>query len=367
MFDKLYTAEWFKIVNPVGIIDKLLTCFRLLLSPIVRITDKIYTFNNRVVSSGYDVLELKTEDILYVENKDIAGMPDKCLFKYRVTNIDKNYEMLGCGYTDKIAVRNMHYIIKDGVYWFNEHPSVYCTSFLQNKDVIYKTVGFANDYTHIQQALKPQTDSVLTPESANSYNTITVNGLMGALNTLYLYQQGIFSTDGLHGNFQYIWEEQGRIFGITDTGNLISAPYTDKVSIKYADKVKIDTTPDYFTVELNNIHYPVSYLANDLQSYPGLLSKFPTLKTTDNMFLGVNLYDILKNDGCNFTEIAYINTYTIDNNFISNSMCKGDKFLYLGSISVPVESVHTSDISDASRVFSDTLFSNISVEIKYVF
>jgi hypothetical protein len=265
MFNKLYTPEWFKIVNPVNLINKLLACFRLFMSNAFTLKSEVYSFGSRIIKKGYTPFSIAASDVLYIKDKDIAGSSSKNIFMYRVLGITDSYELIGCGYTNKIAVLNMDYIINDGVYWFKEHPSIYCYSFIEDNITIYKTVGFSNKYIHTTNSLSPLTDIANSPEACTCYNTVATNGLSGAINSLYLYQQGVYTTDGAHGSFKHIWRDKDRLFGVTDTGNIISAPVIDKISINLDNKLKIDSTPDYFTVELNNIHYPL--LQNNYQDH----------------------------------------------------------------------------------------------------
>ena len=367
MFKNLYTPEWFKIINPYGLIDKLLTLFRVLLSPLFRITNSTYSFNTSVVRKGYVLVEFKESDVLYVKDKLIAGtdeIPED--FVYRVTNITQELEMIGCTYTDNIAIKNMDYVIRNGVYWFKEHPSKFCYTFFDNSEPSYNTIGFSNDCMKVPKGFTSITSYSTSFSTSTIYDVVIKNGLQGALNTLYLAYQGIYTSAGVHGKFIYTWKEGSRIFGITDTHTFITSPTLDKVAINYMDNFKIDSTPDYFLVDLDNVYYPVNFAVNDSKYYPDIQRTYPSLKIYNNMFLGSDLYTILKNTGCNFTEIAYIDKCDIDNNLLINSMRTGVVLLYLGVIDIVVpdeEVVDTQDTTVNSYNYSD----NMIIDIKYIF
>jgi hypothetical protein len=368
IFNKLYTPEWFKIVKPYGIINRLITCFRLLLPVLAKINTKIFANRYKIQRKGYDIISFKASTVLDTKDLEVISGHPNTKYPYRVTGITSTYTSIGCGYTDNIAIQNKDYIIVDGVYWFRQDPSIYCYVYTEEGEIVYYTVAFCSDYTSLTTSYKAGTIIGNTPTENTAYDNVIMHGLYGADNSLSLLGKGIFTTDGLQGIAKRIWREKDYTFVVTDTGNFIA--FHDKSGVTVNNKIIVnESVQHYFTVNIDDVDYPVSIGVNQINSYPSKLKDiYPTLKITDNAFKGTDLLDILKNQGCSFTEIPYINKYDVDNTLLNQSMHQGIKLMYLGVAPVITTFACASEAKESSTVqLPDTSFSNIKLDIKYIY
>lgn len=331
-FNKLHTPEWLKIIQPYGLVDKIISFLRVLLSSIIPISSDALRIKYAVYREGYSVVIFKASDVIYVENKLIAGKGiNTTEYKWQVRNNSRAFEMLGCGYTENIAVRNMDYKFENGVYWFKQHPSMYSYAYIEGDETVYYTVGFCADYVRSAQSFKPTSASYLTPKDAIAYENSIYNSNNGINNAISLYLKGISTTNGLHGKVKYHWAEQGYNFVITDTDNFIALPTEVKATIKEGSVVQIDETPSaYFHVELEGDYLPVSIGWNNKTDYPSIERYYPVTINAQNQFSGEELYKILIKRGCNFLEIPYINNYEINNDLIKAFNIQGERIIYIG-------------------------------------
>lgn len=227
-FATLHTPEWLKIINPKGLVDRILACFKFLVPRTCIITNKPLRYKHSIIRKGYIVLSFKGEDVTYVADKLIAGGDThNAVYPYRVKTSYPVVEILGCGYTDAIGIRNYDYIVKAGCFWFREHPSKFCYTYIKGGETVYQTIAFCADYEHTIQAFKPVSDVATTPEEAQTYDNLIVQGFSGISNAMYLKHMGILTNNGVHGNIIKQWVDKDRTFIITDTGNFVSM-YNDQ-------------------------------------------------------------------------------------------------------------------------------------------
>lgn len=368
IFNKLYTPEWFKIVKPYGIVNMLITCFRFLLPVFAKINTKIFDNRYNIQRKGYDIISFKASTVFNTTGLIVSGGHPNTKYPYRVTGIRSTYASIGCGYTDNIAIQNKDYIIVNGVYWFKQDPSIYCYVYTEDDEIVYYTVAFCSDYTSLTTSYKARTITSNTPIENTAYDNVIMHGLHGADNSLSLLGKGIFTTDGLQGTAKRTWREGDYTFIVTDTGNFIA--FHDKSGVTVNNNIVVDeSVHHYFTVNIDGIDYPVSVGVNQIASYPARLKDiYPTLKITSNTFKGTDLLDILKNQGCSFTEIPYINNYDADHTLLNQSMHQGIKLMYLEVVPVLTTFAYASEAKESSTAqLPDTSFSNIKLDIKYIY
>lgn len=370
MFNKfydIYTSEWYKLIKPFGLLDKLLQFMHISLPFAANIVNYFLAYKYRKLNSSYTFVNIPPTNIHSVNNYLLAGTDSKADYEYTVEGIQDTFYMLGCGFTDNIAFLGVDYIVKDDVYFFKEHPSKYCFTFKHKDNIEYNTVGGVG--SQISVIHPKQRNSYSKCElSASLYDNIMRLAVGNSLNTLYMYQQGVYATKGLHGVVKQLWEDTSYKFAILDTGSFIIAHKDSKLLLQLNEIPRLQNTLQYFTVNLNFVDYPVSMITNNINNYPGLLQKYPMLTVTNDIFIGSELYNILKNQGCSFTEIPYINNYDIDNTLLNQSMHQGIKLMYLGTVHASNTFACASEAKESLPVqFSDTSFSTIKIDIKYIY
>ena len=292
---KLHTPEWFKAFRPHELVDKLLFMLRVLLSKLSRIPDRFITYNNRIINKDYSVIVFPKNNIKYIPSD---------VYKYQVTGIDATYEILGYNVAE-IAVKGMDYIVKDGIYFFKSNPTRYCQTYETSGEVWHRTIAVAGGETKVQQAL--QVNSPFDPVCCTNYDSMMRYSMNGISNLDALARQGISCRGTLTGKPVLIWKEKNIRCTITDTGSFICAPEQADIIMDYETPITVsNVAPSIFVVELNNKLYPVSSSVNVVDNYPNIKDIYNTLPTYGDKFFGIDLLHILKNQGCNFTEIGYI-------------------------------------------------------------
>lgn len=311
LLKNLYVPEWFKLFNPEGIISKLIMFIRVLSPSLNKITDKTLSYKCRLVRSGYIVLTIAEDAITYIDSKTFAHsreVPE--VYKYRVTGINGKYKVLGCGITPHMAVEGFDYIIRNNCYWFKDNPSKYCYTYMEDQPTHY-TIAFGGDYTKAYQTYDSNRFNLNDHDSLIAYDATIRSGFMGLNNAIPLLLQGLSTTSGIHGEVKQRWVDKDVTFAIMSTGSLVKSYKKDTIG---ASSVSIPkSAPSVFTVELDGKQLPVVSGINYLDNYPGLKDTYKTLKIYgDDIFLGIDLYKIIKDLGCNFTELDYINNSTHD-------------------------------------------------------
>lgn len=369
MFNKLhniYAAEWYKLVKPFGLIDKMLQFIQVLVPALSNTVDSVIAYKYKFVNRQYSFISIKKSDVIYRKDDMIAGTPKYPDYKYVVYNIKGNYEILGCNFTDHIALRGIDYVIYDGLYIFKEHPSKFCYTFEQGKDIVYNTIGSIGDKIHANSYTTYKYPAA-SEQGMHIYdNIIRTNGSLN-FNYIDLHTKGVYTTAGLNGIVTDLWHYNNYTFAILSTGSFVAAHDESNLILNKDEKPVLRDNIKYFTVELDNVHYPVSVGINSLKYYPNLKQYYPELNISLDAFYGLDLFCILKNHGCNFIDIPYINNYTVDSTLLSKGINQGEKFMYLGNALVFKPFLFASDNKVESEAFSDTFISNIKVDIKYVY
>lgn len=372
MFDKLhnlYAAEWYKIVKPFGILDKLLQFIQVLIPYCTNVISKTISYKYKLLNKQYSFISIKESDITYIPDgtlvsgyKDYTNFP----YKYIVYNIKDNFNFLGCNFTDHIALRGIDYIIKNDVYLFREHPSKFCYVFNQDSKVVYNTIGCIGG--KVQTVCKNYTKiPANTDTSIRIYDNILKNASNSSLNFIDLYSKYVYTTHGLYGTVVQTWSYNNYKLAILSTNGFVIAHKDSGLQLVKGKTPYFLDNIVYFTVYLNNTYYPVYRELNNLNNYPGLLDQYPELTVIDGLFLGLDLLHILKNHGCNFTDIPYINTMNSDKYLLNETMKQGSKTMYLGNSLIMKPFLFASDSEGYAEEFSDTFISNIKVDIKYIY
>lgn len=366
MFNKLYdiyTSEWYKIVKPFGVLDKLLQFMHISLPWASNMINSFLAYKYHKVNSAYSFISIPEESIHAVGNHQILGVTGPVEYKYIVKDINDTFYMLGCGFTDNLAFIGVDYIVKDGVYFFKEHPSKYCFAFKHKGKVEYNTIGGVGSKINVLHPNYRQSFGN-SEVVATIYDNIMKLAVGNSFNTLSLYQQGIYADKGLSGIVIKLWKDKDYTFAVLDNGGFVAAHKDSNLTLSVDCKPVLRQTLPYFTIELNGIDYPVAMLTNDIKNYPGILQKYPALTVTNGKFIGNELYTILKNQGCSFIEIPYINKYDVDTTLLNQSMHQGIKLMYLGVSPVLTTFACASEAKESSTAqLSDTSFSNTKVEI----
>lgn len=318
LLKNLYVPEWFKAFNPRGFVSKLIMFIRVLSPALSKVTDKTLNYKARLIRSGYSPLVIPDNSIVYIKDLQVAGSKAVAdTYHYRVTGIKEDYHIMGCGLTPYMAVKGFDYIIQDDCYWFKENPAKYCYTYVEDQPVHY-TVGFCGSYTKAHQAYDSICSKFTTHDSLSAYDATIRSGFMGLSNSIPLLLQGISTTAGVHGTVDQRWTEKGVTFAIMSTGAFIKSYKDNVVNASTLSTPKEPST--VFVIKNKDKWLPVSMGINYLDSYPGLLDTYKTLKVYgDDLFLGKDLYKIIKDLGCNFIELDYINRSTQD---ICNSSYK---------------------------------------------
>lgn len=243
---ELHTPEWLKIVNPIGLVDRLMSCVKFLLPALSTYRAETIRYSRRLQRKGYNILSWTMEDMQDTSSMMIAGGKDAIYntFPYRVCNVPE-YEILGCGYTDHYALKNIDYIYKNGCYWFKEDPTKFCYSYKEDGKIKYYTVAFCAQYDRLPKSFIATSDIERTPVGVQMYDNLLSNGLNGISNAYYLKQRGITTTNGLHGNVVKYWQDNQHIFIITDTGNFISIPASESTEVSLGKPINIKYSKNF--------------------------------------------------------------------------------------------------------------------------
>lgn len=372
-FYKLFTPEAFSLLRPKGLINQIIKFIRLFLGTVQLHTSRTVSCRDSVIKRRYTLVTIKAKDIINVHNTNIAddGMlagistSPKHGFNFQC-KVDGKWLMLGCGYTTKIAVIGVDYIIdNNNVYWFKDNPSSFCYTFEDNGEIIYLTVGFGGDHKQLTRQYSPESSVFNNPSVAILYDIMLRNGFRGLDNSRYLALQGIVATKGLTGSVKYKWTQDSTEHAITTTGSMISAP-SGSLNLKLFSPVScVNSQPKTFVVELSENYYPVLTSNNSVSNYPGILDKYPSLTVVNGVFQGSELLEIMKTEGYQYLEITerHKSVTLRDCAFLSNIT------LYLGTVTVPVPLSCASYVAvNPTRevTFQDTLFKNISINFKYI-
>lgn len=371
-FHKLFTPEAFSLINPKGLVNQIIKFFRLCLGNIPTHSSKTVSYKDSVVKQRYTFVTIKDSDVRVVRNFNISGdgliaggsSSPLHAFNYQCT-IDGDWTILGCGYTEKMAVLGVDYIIKNGYYWFKEHPSIFCYATEDSGDVFYLTVGFGGSYKQVNRHYAPESSLFSNPDGALLYDTMLRNGFKGLDNSKYLALQGISATKGLTGVVEHVWKHDNMVHATTSSGTLIHAPEGCLKLVKGKVVDYVHKHPETFTVKLNDVYYPVMFKGNKLDNYPGLLDKYPTLTVVNGVFHGSELLQIMRDKGYKHVEITD-STRSVklrDCSLLSNIT------LYLGTVTIPVPLSCASNVAvnlTKEVTFPDTLFKDISIKFKYM-
>lgn len=250
---KLHTPEWLKVVNPEGLIDKLMSCLKFLIPTVARYRQQPFRYSKSIQRKGYMILKFTSKDIFDTTGKRLLHSRDQeqptfnQSFPFRVKTLQE-CDILGCGYTKHSAIKNIDYIYKNGCYWFRENPTKFCYSYKENGKLIYYTIAFGSNYTKLAKSYAPVSDIESTPLNTQMYDNMISNGLQGISNSFYLNKAGIFTSDGLHGKVETIWEEKDYKFIVTDTGNFIAIPNKLNIHIAYNEPIMLNY--NNFSVEV---------------------------------------------------------------------------------------------------------------------
>lgn len=224
--NKLHTPEWFKLVNPAGLIDRVMSCLKFLLNIVSRCRAHVGRYRFNVQRKDYFLLTVNISNILNTSNFSIAGITDNALytkFPYRVTNMVE-CDIIGCGYTDYIGIKNIDYIYHSGCCWFREDPTKFFYSYGQKDKIVYYTVAFGSNYSKLIKSYSPLSDIESTPTSIQMYDNLVNNGFNGISNAYSLYQKGIYTNGGVHGIVTDVWKEKNYYCIITNTKTFICIP-----------------------------------------------------------------------------------------------------------------------------------------------
>jgi hypothetical protein len=367
MFNKFYNKhveEWYNIIKPFGLLDKIIQFMQILMPRVSNIADTIVSYKYRYLNKGYTFIKFSQENISYAAPGTLVAGGYDTKYPYVVKNINSSTEILGCGYTENMALRGIDYIIKDNVYLFREHPSKYCYTFISKDKVYYTTIGYVSDISAIP--VIGHTTEVSKEVTANIIDTLTKSSAALPGNIFHLYQKGIYVTNGINGTVVKTWANTTYKFAIMSTGGLVAIHKSNPTQLITGSPIHLEDTKNYFTIYLDGIYYPVSMLYNKVENYPNLLQYYPTLNVSDKGFPGSDLYNILMNKGCSFTEIPYINNYSVDNTLLRNTIKQGDNLMYLGT-------VHASKYFNCSSAFKvapespDTSFKILDIKVKYIY
>lgn len=370
-FRKLYVPEWFLIFNPKGLVLQIIKFIKLLLPFHRQSIDASLAYKDTVYKTGYTPIVIKSSDIISVEKTIIAGdniigSEDNIVTRYNYQcKVGADWLFIGCGYTNHNATQGIDYIIKDGVYWFIEHPSKYCYTTIDKDEIVYKTVAFGGPNKQVKKAYSPVSATFGSLADAELYNTVIDVNLGGLDNTVHLHTRGITTTGGLNGTVIKTWKQGYKTYAITSEGTFISTTDDNNIHLVKNQKITLNSRPTkFFTINVNNIYYPVSMLANRLSSYPGIDGVYSNLKIVDNYFIGFNLYEQLCSNGYKFTEM--LSATSCD---ISKYNMLGDISVYLGNVTVGTPLFCASKVAVnlvQDITFPGTLFSTIKIDFKYI-
>jgi hypothetical protein len=349
----LHTPEWFKAFRPSALVDKLLFIFRVLLSKLARISNKFIPYKDRLIVRDYVIISFNKKSI---EMVNVDG------YTYTVAGIKDTFEILGYN-IGAPAIRGIDYKIVDDIYYFKSNPSRYCMVFEKDGEVWYKTIGVASSLTQTPQVLQQLISSDLI--CSTNYDTM-MRGFTGGISNMdVLARQGICCIGGFTGNPVEIWEEGGRVFSITDTGSFIHAPSNAKLVLDYGTPVRLlNDLPSIFFVKLNNIAYPVLAGVNAVDNYPGIREHFNNLTIYNDKFIGLELLKILKNQGCNFTELGYIKY-----NDMGGNICQYGRYITrLDDIIINDKPAVISygTVNTVARDVSETINLDIEITVRYL-
>lgn len=374
MFSKfydLYTEEWYKIVKPYGLIDKILQFVSILIPLFNNKVDTVISYKYRLLNKRYSFISLDKLKITYVEDyttfADYEKYPDIINYKYVVYGISDTFEMLGCGFTDFTALRGIDYIVKDNVYLFREHPSKYCYTFYYNNKVLYSTIGCVGRKTQVPSVYKDITH-IATNIGLCLFDNIIRTSSGTCLNFVDLYLQGIYCSDGICGTVVSLWDNENYNFALLNTGSFIAAHKSSNMILALDKKPVIENIPEYFIINIKDKIYPVWLEDNNINNYPDLKETYPELILAGDIFYGLDLYKILRKYGCNFIKIPYIKDYIYDNIFIMENINCGNRIMYLGDIQITNSLVYASEIQEImSSITPSTSFSITNIDLKYIY
>lgn len=335
-FNNLFVKEWFLIMKPSGLIDKIITYLRLLLHSCTLCITKLLPYKNRVIRNGYNLLHIKASDIIDRSNAiHVAGLKDEnevkhnLQYKYAVYNIRHEFDMIGCGFTQKIGLKGVDYIIFEGVYLFKQHPSVYSYTSIINDEIVYTTAIYSTAYQRLAGATYADV-SASFPENYKHYHQMAKDLIVD--NSYYTYSQlqGAYISKPLTGVIEKIEDFMGYKLCLTSTKCFIIAHKNSNYSLVLDKPVELKN-PDYYIVKIRNKYYPVCYNSdNNIEQYKDLTSIYPSLTVTEGKFSGCELYEIIKKTGCNFINMPYINN--IDSTLLKSRANNGLSVMFAGSI-----------------------------------
>jgi hypothetical protein len=231
-------------------------------------------------------------------------------YPYHVHNIKDHYIMIGCNLSSTLAIEGVDYIINNNCYFFKDDPTKYCYSYEDGGTVNHYTIAFKGSKTATIHTLAP--DSSLTVDNLynDAYANSVTRGFNGLDNSFLFAKYGIKCTGNLNSQVVELWQEKGYTFAILKNGTFIAAPSGGVITLKKGDNPSFNNIPNIFVVDIKGKEYLVNIGMNSISSYPDILSVYPALSVYgESLFLGSELLNILKNQGCIFTELKYINNY----------------------------------------------------------
>ena len=309
---KLYTPEWFKLVKPEGLVTAIIKWFKVLLD-VPNTSDPVYQKLRRMpFAKGYSYISVDKCDVHEVTPETlVAGNSElNKEYKYKIDNIPETFEILGCGFTDKWAVRGIDYVVVNNCYWFKRNPANYFYVFTDGSSVKLTSIGFGGGLVKGKDYIvDTSTDPTNIVEHTGAHVANSL-GLFGLCGTVLCNLKGIHINQPIRGKVMQTWQDKTYLCAITQGGTFICAPKESGISLKIGEYPKLQRDPEHlFIVTLNDNTYPVSMGINYVDNYKGLLDNYPELQLYgSDVFLGKDLYELLKNQGCNFNELKYINT-----------------------------------------------------------
>lgn len=349
----LHTPEWFKVFKPHTLVDKLLYIFRVLLSRLSKVPDKFLAYRDRSILRDYAVISIP---------KSSVSQLDFDTYRYKVSGISDAFEIIGYSIGSP-AIRGIDYKIIEGIYYFKSDPSKYFMPFEVEGEVLYKTIGVVGALTDIPQVLQMSAPSDLV--CSTNYDTMMKTNNAGISNMDVLARQGIYCKGLFTGKPVEMWEEDNRVFIITDAGSFIHAPCNAKLLIDYETPIRLlNDTPSIFFILLNGSPYPVLSGVNVVDNYPKIREQFKDLTVYGDKFIGLELLKILKNQGCNFTELSYIKY-----NDIGGTICQYGRYITrLEDITLSGNTAKIKDmvVQELTEEIDETINLDIEVTVRYL-
>ena len=335
LYDNLLAPEWRIAIYPKDLADNVLRSIRPVTGGIATMIG--LTLATETIRPFYSTVNVDINDIEYVNalsvkdslaivatadnpaavpptvgfksgqlsGEQFLGIPKK-VGKYRFKSDTKNIDAFGIGLTDNTAIVGRDFEYLDGYYWFNEDPAKFGSICISGTRQILTLPCMGGELSTSQLpngvAYRQCGDFTVMNAIQESLYGAAPNGMTNSL----LYAIGGMKLSS--AKLEQSWVEDDYYIGIDTNGEMVYAPlqsgviFTPGRSID-ADKLFIPNKYILVPTSLDNYIVLLDEL-NTLTEYPGIAKDFPQLSAN---FFGWELFDELRQRGCVFYTLTYIN------------------------------------------------------------